>query len=68
MLNIDATIVPTAAEKPRSAAEYRAARRERKEEMQHARAPTPVVLKKVTGSRRRGLLSQAIMEEEDSDF
>jgi hypothetical protein len=68
-LNIDAPIVPKQREKGRTAAEYRAARRVNKEDsIDHSPSATPVVLKKVPGPRRRGLLSQAIIEEEDSDF
>jgi hypothetical protein len=50
----------------RTTAEYRFARRKRKESLHHLPRPTPVVLNKV--EERRGLLSQAIIEEEDSDF
>ncbi|KAH5436307.1 hypothetical protein HBI47_074490 [Parastagonospora nodorum] len=68
-LNIDSTVVPPPKERVRSAAEFRAAQREKREEkIDFPPAPTPVVLKKMPGSRRKGLLSQAIMEEEDSDF
>jgi hypothetical protein len=65
-LNIDGTI---AREKGRTTAGYRAQRRVKREDMvDHSPRATPVVLKKVAGPRRRGLLSQAIIEEEDSDF
>ena len=68
-LHIDGPLVPEARENGRTTAEYRAARRERKDEsFDHSPIATPVVLKKVPGSRRRGLLSQAIIEEEESDF
>ncbi|KAF7672659.1 hypothetical protein GT037_009160, partial [Alternaria burnsii] len=68
-LKIDAPVVPREPEKGRTAAEYRAARRVKKEDsIDHSPSATPVVLKKVAGPRRRGLLSQAIIEEEDSDF
>lgn len=68
-LKIDAPIVPKEPEQGRTAAEYRAARRVKREEpIDHSPSATPVVLKKVAGPRRRGLLSQAIIEEEDSDF
>jgi hypothetical protein len=68
-LNIDSAIVPQPKDRVRSAAEFRAARREKREEIdEHLPMPTPVVLKKIPGSRRKGLLSQAIVEEEDSDF
>jgi hypothetical protein len=50
----------------RTTAEYRFARRKRKESLHHLPHPTPVVLNKF--EERRGLLSQAIIEEEDSDF
>ncbi|KAF2128342.1 hypothetical protein P153DRAFT_292961 [Dothidotthia symphoricarpi CBS 119687] len=62
-LNLDA---PKPREQGRTTAEYRAARRERA----HASEPeTPVVVKRIPTSRKRGLLSQAIVEEaEDSDF
>jgi hypothetical protein len=68
-LNIDRTIVPEPRETGRTTARYRAQRRVKREEMiDHSPRTTPVVLKKVAGPRRRGLLSQAIIEEEDSDF
>jgi hypothetical protein len=68
-LNIDKTIVPEQRGKRRTTEDFRAARRVKREEMiDHSPSATPVVLKKVAGPRRRGLLSQAIIEEEDSDF
>jgi hypothetical protein len=68
-LNIDSAIVPQPHDRSRTAAEFRAARREKKEDLlDFPHSSTPVVLKKASGSRRKGLLSQAIMEEEDSDF
>jgi hypothetical protein len=68
-LNIDSAIVPQPQHRSRTAAEFGAARREKKEDsLNFSPSSTPVVLKKVSGSRRKGLLSQAIMEEEDSDF
>jgi len=68
-LNIDSTAVPPPKERVRSAAEFPSAQREKREEkIEFPPAPVPVVLKKMPGSRRKGLLSQAIMEEEDSDF
>jgi hypothetical protein len=68
-LNLDAAIVPKAPDKGRTAAEYRAARRVKREEViDHSPSATSIILKKVAGPRRRGLLSQAIIEEEDSDF
>ena len=68
-LSIDAPIVPEKRTEMRTPAQYRADRRIKKEEpVHHSPSPTSVVLKKSTGPRRRGLLSQAIIEEEDSDF
>jgi hypothetical protein len=68
-LSIDSAIVPQSRDQSRTTAEFRAARREKKEEStMYSPASAPTVLKKVAGSRRRGLLSQAIIEEEDSDF
>ena len=68
-LHLNAPILPEEPAKGRTAAEYRAARRVKKEEMMdYSPSTTPVVLKRVSGPRRRGLLSQAIIEEEDSDF
>jgi hypothetical protein len=68
-LNIDKTIVSQPSDKGRTAAEYRSARRERASRpIDDSPDPSPVVLKKVAEPRRRGLLSQAIIEEEDSDF
>ncbi|EDU40041.1 hypothetical protein PtrSN002B_002399 [Pyrenophora tritici-repentis] len=68
-LHLDAPIVPEEPDMGRTAAEYRAARRVRKEQMiDDSPSTTPIVLKRVPGPRRRGLLSQAIIEEEDSDF
>jgi hypothetical protein len=68
-LSIDASIVPDKPAETRTAAQYRAARRAKKEEaVQLSPTVTPVALKKPAGPRRRGLLSQAIIEEEDSDF
>ena len=68
-LNIDSAVAPQPQGRSRTTAEFRAARREKKEDsMDFSAPPTPVVLNKVPGSRRKGLLSQAIIEEEDSDF
>ena len=68
-LNIDSAIVPQQRDQGRTTAEFRAERREKKEQpMDHSPVSTPVVLKRVPGSRRHGLLSQAIIEEEESDF
>lgn len=68
-LNIDKPMVPRPRKEGRTTSEYRAERRIKKEDtIDYSPTPTPLILKKVTGPRRRGLLSQAIMEEEDSDF
>lgn len=78
-LNIDGTIPPKSAELGRTPAEFRAARREKKEEdqvpghsvdqsMEPSPVSTPAIIRKIDGPRRKGLLSQAIIEEEDSDF
>jgi hypothetical protein len=68
-LNLDSAIVPQPQDRERTTAEFRAARREKKQDAtDFSLASTPVVVKRVPGSRKKGLLSQAIMEEEDSDF
>jgi hypothetical protein len=68
-LNIDSALAPQPRDRIRTTADFRAARREKKEESIHpSPASTPVVLKKASGTRRRGLFSQIIIEEEDSDF
>ncbi|OAL02731.1 hypothetical protein IQ06DRAFT_217203 [Phaeosphaeriaceae sp. SRC1lsM3a] len=68
-LAIDSSLVPQPRERARTTAEFQAARREKKERsLDSSQASTPVVLKKVPGPRHRGLLAQAIIEEEDSDF
>lgn len=68
-LDLDAAIVPQKRSHGRTTAQYRTARRVKKEaSLDSSPASTPIVLKKVSGQRRRGLLSQAIIEEEDSDF
>jgi hypothetical protein len=58
--------------KGRTTAEFRAARREKQDRMLTPAPPTQVVLDKAPGTapgrRGRGLLSQTIAEEEDSDF
>ena len=66
-LNIDATsrAMPP---KGRTTAEFRAARREKHHQTLAPGPPIPVVLDKAPGRRGRGLLSQTIVEEEDSDF
>jgi hypothetical protein len=68
-LNMDSTIVPQSRHHGRTVAEFRAERPEKKQEpVEYSPVSTPIVLKRVPGSRRQGLLSQAIIEEEDSDF
>lgn len=70
-LNIDkssATLAPKPRDQGRTAAEFRAAQREKKKSDSTQHPSTPIILKKGSGSRRKGLLSQAIIEEEDSDF
>lgn len=68
-LNIDSAIVPRPQDQGRTTTDFRAARREKQEAtVGVALASTPVVLKRVPGSRGKGLLNQAIIEEEDSDF
>lgn len=54
--------------KSRTPAEFRAARREKQDHVLAPSLPIPVVVDKVPGRRGRGLLSQTIFEEEDSDF
>ena len=54
--------------KSRTTAEFRVARREKQDQMLAASLPIPVVVDKVPGRRGRGLLSQTIVEEEDSDL
>lgn len=68
-LKIDVALVPQTDAMGRTAAEYRVKKRAEKTESK-ARSPghTPVILKKVPRSRQRGLLSQAVAEEEESDF
>ncbi|KAH9860106.1 hypothetical protein IAQ61_011890 [Plenodomus lingam] len=69
-LNLHPSVVPKPRQRTRTVAEYRAAKATKKEESFH-RAPTipPGIMKKVPEFRRRkGLLSSAIIEEEDSDF
>ncbi|CAO2649635.1 Nn.00g070200.m01.CDS01 [Neocucurbitaria sp. VM-36] len=68
-LNIDATIVPEQGARGPTAAEYRAARRQKRDDsVDRSPIATPVALRKGALPRRRGLLSQAIIEEEESDF
>jgi hypothetical protein len=68
-LNIDSAIIPQPQDRARTTAEFRAARLEKKQDARDlSPASTPIVVKRVPGSRKKGLLSQAIMEEEDSDF
>jgi hypothetical protein len=58
----------------RTAAEFKAARRERQQKAAAfptvvlEKPPTPVLSEKLSTPRRRGLLSQTIDEEEDSDY
>ncbi|KAI8940791.1 hypothetical protein NX059_002055 [Plenodomus lindquistii] len=69
-LNIDQPVVPKPRQKPRSVAEYRAAKAVKKEKA-FGLGPSipPVIVKKVPEFRRRkGLLSSVVIEEEDSDF
>lgn len=70
-LSIDATSKPQP-RKSRTAAEYRAARREKREKLSHfspdLSSPSHVILDRTPVSRRKGLLSQTIVEEEDSDL
>jgi hypothetical protein len=54
--------------KGRTTAEFRAARREKQDQVLTRSLPIPVVVDKVSGRRGRGLLSQTIVEEDDSDF
>lgn len=54
--------------KGRTTAEFRAARREKQDRMLAPSLPIPVVVDKMPGRRGRGLLSQIIVEEDDSDF
>lgn len=54
--------------KGRTTAEFRAARREKQDQMLTPSLPIPVVVDKAPGRRGRGLLSQTIVEEDDSDF
>lgn len=69
-LNLD-----SAPRKPgRTVAEFRVEQRSKGHRVKKEKSPdvtptpTPVILKRVPGPRRQGLLSQAIIEEEDSDF
>lgn len=73
-LNLDSATIPRARDRSRTTADFRTEQREKKERVKKegsfelSPAATPVILKRVPGVRRRGLLSQAIIEEEDSDF
>jgi hypothetical protein len=66
---IDSVAEAKARERGRSAAQHRA-QRQRKRALESPDLPsTPTLVKKEHASRRqRGLLSQTIIEEEDSDF
>ncbi|KAJ4353157.1 hypothetical protein N0V95_003629 [Ascochyta clinopodiicola] len=66
-LSIDATS-QAKPRKGRTTAEFRASRRDKQEKTLDTATPTPLVLDKAPGPRRRGLLSQTIVEEDDSDF
>ncbi|KAF2181641.1 hypothetical protein K469DRAFT_670699 [Zopfia rhizophila CBS 207.26] len=69
-LNIDPAGDANARHEGRTTAEYRAARNKKRQESSDA-SSTPVVLRRGSGSHgRKGLpvLSQTIMEEEESDF
>ncbi|KAH9872778.1 hypothetical protein J1614_005172 [Plenodomus biglobosus] len=70
ILNIDASAMPKPRQKSRTVAEYRATKAVNKEDVfDQTPAIPPVIIKKVPEFRRRkGLLSSAIIEEEDSDF
>jgi hypothetical protein len=67
-LNIDSAASPTPPKQGRTPAEFQAARREKQQKAVDREPPTPVLLDKPPSSRRRGLLSQTIDEEEDSDY
>ncbi|KAF2868531.1 hypothetical protein BDV95DRAFT_500804 [Massariosphaeria phaeospora] len=66
-LQINGTSKHNKPEEGRTAAEFRVARGEKKAETTDV-SSTPTLLKRGTVPRRRGLLSQTIIEEEDSDF
>ncbi|KAF2715005.1 hypothetical protein K504DRAFT_367414 [Pleomassaria siparia CBS 279.74] len=67
-LSIDAASESRARSRQRTAATYRAARSKRKAEILDY-ASTRTMVKTVSNSQRqRGLLSQTIIEEQDSDF
>jgi len=67
-LSIDNNISKHKGRIGRTTAEFRAARREKQDPMLALSLPIPVVVDKMPGRRGRGLLSQTIVEEEDSDF
>jgi hypothetical protein len=73
-LNLEAATVHLPRDRSRTTADFRTEQREKKKRVKKAEslevspAHTPVILKRVPGARRQGLLSQAIIEEEDSDF
>ncbi|KAH8725981.1 hypothetical protein GQ44DRAFT_739171 [Phaeosphaeriaceae sp. PMI808] len=74
-LNIESgsAIMPRPRDQGRTTAQFRASQRTKQEvviqqQQKQELPPSPVVLDKVPGPRRKGLLSQAIIEEEDSDF
>ncbi|KAF1933672.1 uncharacterized protein M421DRAFT_1051 [Didymella exigua CBS 183.55] len=65
--NIDATS-RSKPRKARTTTEFRAARREKQHQTLAPSPPISVVVDKARGRRGLGLLSQIIVEEEDSDF
>ncbi|OCK98042.1 uncharacterized protein K441DRAFT_604801 [Cenococcum geophilum 1.58] len=67
VLNIDSTAGNTQ-EKGRTAASYRAARRKKKMQSLDYPLSPPLLKTEETIQPQRGLLSQTIIEEEDSDF
>lgn len=72
-LNLDSASVSQPRDRSRTTADFRTEQRVKRkrvkeESLEVSPAHTPVILKRVPGARRQGLLSQAIIEEEDSDF
>jgi hypothetical protein len=67
-LNIDAASESKAVARARTIAAFRAARRTRKAETLHYTSNPTMVKMAQRSHRQRGLLSQTIVEEEDSDF
>ncbi|KAH6622211.1 hypothetical protein C7974DRAFT_414869 [Boeremia exigua] len=67
-LSIDAASKPPA-RRARTTAEFRTAQREKREKLSPVlQSPNRVAVDRTPSSRRRGLLSQTIVEEEDSDL